>query len=149
MLLLMSSKLHTCVDLTTVPSGKLMVRWFVAGRIFLIKVPFNTKTDVALVSATVCISGIAGFIGCMQGAHTLICFVVLEVTTVFSSMLTSRFWVGYKVGSETNGFKHFNSTCFAPHHHILGNLLLCMALVHAPYPAVMYSLALLLSNPSW
>jgi hypothetical protein len=116
-----SLKLHTCVDLTTLPLGKLMVRGFVAGQIFLIGVPLNTKIEVALVSATACVGGIAGFVGCMQGAHTLIRFVVLEVTTVSSSMLTSRFWVGYKVGSETNGFKHFNSTCFAPHHHILGN----------------------------
>jgi hypothetical protein len=93
----------------------------VASQIFLIGVPFNTNTKVALVSATACVDGIAGFIGCVQGAHTLICSVVLEVTTVSLSMLTSRFWVGYKVGSETNGFKYFNSTCFALHHHISGN----------------------------
>jgi hypothetical protein len=116
-----SSKLHRCVNLTTLPLGKLMVRGFVAGQIFLIGFPFNTMTKVAPVSATACVSGIAGFVGCMQEAHTSICFVLMEVTTVLPSMLTSRFWVGYKVGSETNGFKHFNSTYFAPHHHILGN----------------------------
>ncbi len=92
-----------------------------AGPIFLIRVPFNTKIKVAPVSATTCVGGIARFVGCVQGAHTLICFVVLEVTTVLLSMLTSRIWVGYKVGLETNGSKHFNSTCFVPHHHILGN----------------------------
>jgi hypothetical protein len=79
-----------------------MVRGFVAGRIFLIKVPFNMKTEVAPVSATACVGGIAGFVGCVQGAHTLICSVVLEVTTVSLSILTSIFWVGYKVGLETN-----------------------------------------------
>ncbi len=78
-----SSKLHTCVDLTTLPSGKIMVRGFVVGQIFLIGIPFNTNTKVALVSATAYVGGIAGFVGCMQGAHTSISFVVLEVTTVF------------------------------------------------------------------
>ena len=116
-----SSKLHTCVDLTTLPWGKLMVRGFVVGQIFLIGVPFNTNTKVALVSATACVGGITGVVGCVQWAHTSKRFVLLEVTSVLSSTLTSRFWVGYKVGSETNGFKHFNSIYFAPHHHILGN----------------------------
>jgi hypothetical protein len=116
-----SLKSHTCVGLTTLPLGKLMVGEFVAGLIFLIGVPFNTKTEVAPVSTTPCVGGIAGFVGCMQGAHTSICFAVLEVTIALLSMLTSRFWVGYNVGSETNGFKHFNSTCLAPHHHILGS----------------------------
>jgi hypothetical protein len=116
-----SLKLHMCVELTTLPSGKLILRGFVVGQIFLIGVPFNTNTKVAPVSATTCVGGIASFVGCVQGAHTLICFVMLEVTTISLSMLTSRFWVGYKVGFETNDYKHFNSTCFVQHHHILGN----------------------------
>ncbi len=86
-----SSKLNLCVDLTTLPSGKLIVRGFVAGQIFFIGVPFITNTEVALVSATACVGGIAGFVGCMQEAQTLICCFLLAVTTVLSSMLTSRF----------------------------------------------------------
>jgi hypothetical protein len=58
---------------------------------FLISVPFNTNTKVAWVSATACVGGMAGFVGCVQGAHTAIHSVVLEVNTVFSSTLTSRF----------------------------------------------------------
>jgi Na+/H+ antiporter NhaB len=79
-------------------------------------------TDVAPVSATACVMGIDGFLGCMLDAHICICWLdKLSVTTVVLSLSTTMFWVGYKVGSETNEFKHFNSTCSAPHRHILGN----------------------------
>jgi hypothetical protein len=81
-----------------------------------------TNMDVAPVSATACVMGIAGFLGCMLDAH--ICrrwFDKLSVTTVMSSLSTTTFWVGYKVGSETNEFKHFSSTGSAPHCHKLGN----------------------------
>jgi len=81
-----------------------------------------TNTGVALVSATTCVMGIDGFLGCTLEVH--ICrrwFVKLSVTTVMLSLSTTMFWVGYKVGSETNEFKHFTSTSSAPHHHILGN----------------------------
>ena len=78
--------------------------------------------DVAPVSATACVLGIAVFLGCMLDAH--ICrrwFDKLSVTTVMSSLSTTMFWVGYKVGSETNEFKHLTSTCSAPHRHKFGN----------------------------
>jgi hypothetical protein len=79
-------------------------------------------TDVAPVSATACVMGIDGFLGCMLDAHICIRWLdKLSVTTVVLSLSTTMFWVGYKVGSETNEFKHFNSTCSAPHRHILGN----------------------------
>ena len=51
------------------PSGKSMMRGVPAGRIFLIFVPFNTNTDVAPVSATACVGGIAGFLGCVIMPH--------------------------------------------------------------------------------
>ncbi len=78
--------------------------------------------DVAPVSATACVMGIDGFLGCMLDAH--ICcrrFDKFSVITVMSSLSMSMFWVGYKVGSEPNEFKHLISTCSAPHRHIFGN----------------------------
>ena len=116
------SRWHICVDFTIVPSGKLILRGFVVGHTFFIGVFFVTITDVAPVSAIACVMGIDGFLGCMLDAH--ICwhwFDKLSVTTVILSLSTTMVWVGYKVGSETNEFKHFTSTCSAAHHHILGN----------------------------
>jgi hypothetical protein len=105
-----------------VPSGKLILRGFVVGRTFFIGVFFVTITDVAPVSATACVMGIDGFLGCTLDAHIWWrCFDKLSDTTVMSSLSTTMVWVGYKVGSEKNEFKHFTSTCSAPHHHILGN----------------------------
>ena len=79
--------------------------------------------DVAPVSATVCVMGIDGFLGCMLDAH-ICCRRVdkLSVTTVMSSLSkSSMFWVGYKVWFEPNEVKHLISTCSAPHRHIFGN----------------------------
>ena len=78
--------------------------------------------DVAPVSATACVMGIDGFLGCMLDAH-ICCRRVdkLSVTTVMSSLSKSMLWVGYKVWSEPNEFKHLISTCSAPHRHIFGN----------------------------
>ncbi len=76
------SRLHMCFDLTIVPSGKLILRGFVVGRTFFIGVFFMTNTDVAPVSATACVMGIDGFLGCMIDTH--ICrrwFDKLSVTT--------------------------------------------------------------------
>ncbi len=42
--------LHRCVDLTWLPSGKLIVNCFVAGQMFLMGVPFIMNMDVAPVS---------------------------------------------------------------------------------------------------
>ena len=55
------SRLHICVDLTIMPSGKLILRGFVVGHTFLIGAFFMTNTDVAPVSATACVMGIDGF----------------------------------------------------------------------------------------
>ena len=63
---------------------------------------------------------------------------VLEVTTVLSPFSTLLIWVGYKTGSETNDFKHLNPNCSAPHRHMVVNCDLCIALVHASYPAAIY-----------
>ncbi len=63
-------RLHICVDFTIVPSGKLIVRGCVDGRTFLtLGVFFVIIIDVAPVSATACVMGIDGFLGCMLDAH--------------------------------------------------------------------------------
>jgi hypothetical protein len=116
------SRLHTCVDFTIIPSGKLILRGFVAGRTFFMGVSFMTITDIVPVSATVCVMGIVGLLGCVLGVHILCCRVnTLEVTTVVSLSSLCILLVGYKVGDETNNFTHLCVTCFAPHHHIVGN----------------------------
>ena len=45
---------HVCVDITFLPSGRLIVIGFNVGRIFSMGVPAMTKIDVAPVSAIVC-----------------------------------------------------------------------------------------------
>jgi hypothetical protein len=78
--------------------------------------------DVAPVSATACVMGIAGFLGCMLDAHICCRWVdKFSMTTVMSSLSTSTLWVGYKVWSKPNEFIHLISTCSAPHRHIFGN----------------------------
>jgi hypothetical protein len=117
------SRLHICVDLTIEPSGKLILSGCVAGcTFFILGVFFMITIDVAHVSATACVIGIDGFLGCMLDAH-ICCRRVdkFSMTTVMSSLSTFTFWVRYKVGSEPNKFKHLISTCSAPHRHIFGN----------------------------
>jgi hypothetical protein len=81
-----------------------------------------TVTDIAPVSATACVMGILGLLGCVLGAHVLLHRVnTLEVTTVVSLLSLCILLVGYKVGDETNDFTHLCVTCFAPHRHIVGN----------------------------
>ncbi len=66
----MVSRSQICVDFTIVPSGKLIVRGVVAGRtFFILGVFFMIITDVAPVSATACVIGIDGFLGCTLDAH--------------------------------------------------------------------------------
>ncbi len=43
--------LHRCVDLTWLPSGKLIVNCFIVGQVFLTGVPSIMNMDVAPVSA--------------------------------------------------------------------------------------------------
>ncbi len=46
--------LHRCVDLTWLPSGKLIVNCFAAGQMFLTGVPSIMYMDVAPISAIAC-----------------------------------------------------------------------------------------------
>ncbi len=45
---------HICIDLTCLPSGRLIVNGFVAGRLFSTLTPSMTNMDVAPVSAMAC-----------------------------------------------------------------------------------------------
>ena len=64
------SRSQICVDLTIMPSGKLIVRGCVTRRtFFILGVFFMIITDVAPVSATACVMGITGFLGCTLDAH--------------------------------------------------------------------------------
>ena len=104
---------------------------------------------VAPVSAIPCELGINGLVVCALCAHTSLRGDTLEVTTVMSSLSEVLLWVGYKTGSSINEFKHLNPNCSAPQCHMFGSWDLCIALVHASYPAAMYCPKLFLSKPSW
>jgi hypothetical protein len=65
-------------------------------------------------------------------------FDVLEVTTVLSSTSTLFIWVGYKTGSVPNELIRLCPNCSAPHRHMVGSCDVCIALVHASYPAAIY-----------
>jgi hypothetical protein len=81
-----------------------------------------TIIDVAPVLGTPCVMGTVGLLGCVLRAHISRCRIdTLEVTTVVSMSSLCILLVGYKVGDETNDFTHLCVTCFAPHHHIVGN----------------------------
>jgi len=72
----------------------------------------------------------------------------LEVTTVLSSSSELLVWVGYKTGSSINDFKHLNPNCSVPHRHMVGSCDLCIAFVHASYPAAIYCPVLAWVYPS-
>jgi hypothetical protein len=115
---------------------------------FFIGVPFKTKTKVGPVIVTACVGGIDGFFGGVTMPHILCRFVMFNVMTLLSSSLTTIFCVGYKIGLASNDFTHLTTTCTAPHHQ-QGNWLLCIAFVHALYPAAMYWFAFARSYHSW
>jgi hypothetical protein len=96
-----------------------------------------TNTVGAPVSAIPCELGIIGSVVCTLCAHTLLCD-TFEVTTVLSSSSEVLIWVGYKTGSLINEIKHLNPNCSAPHCHMVGSWDLCIAFVHASYPAAIY-----------
>ncbi len=94
------SRSHICVDRTTKPSGKLILSGFVAGRtFFMLGVFFMIIIDVASVSATACVMGINGSLGCMLDAH-ICCRRVdkLSVTTGCHRSLSLCFGWGTKYG---------------------------------------------------
>ena len=64
------SRSQICVDFTIVPSGKLIVRGCVARHtFFILGVFFMIIIDVTHVSATACVMGIDGFLGCTLTVH--------------------------------------------------------------------------------
>ena len=128
---------HMCVERTVFPSGNFMVRGLGAIRTFCIGVSAITNNVVAPISAIPCELGINGSVVCTLCAHTFLCD-TFEVTNVVSSSSEALIWVGYKTGSSINDFKHLNPNCSAPHRHMDGSCDLCIAFVHASYPAAIY-----------
>jgi len=124
---------HMCVERTVFPSGNFIP----AIRTFCIGVSAITNTVVAPVSAIPCELGINGSVVCALCAHTFLCD-TFEVITVLSSSSEALIWVGNKTGSSLNDFKHLNPNCSAPHHYMVGSCDLCIAFVHASYPAPIY-----------
>ena len=129
---------HMCVERTVFPSAFFMVSGFVALRTFCMGVSAITNTVVAPVSAIPCELGIIGLVLCTLCAHTSLRVDTFEVTIVMSSSSEVLIWVGYKTGSSINEFKHLNPNCSAPHRHMVGSWDLCIAFVHASYPAAIY-----------
>lgn len=97
---------HMCVDLICLPSGRLIVSGFIAGRLFFTSAPSMTKIDVAPVSAIAsdvaiviafryCVDGLpnillavaASDVGVRRGSAR--CVVAFDMTTVMSSDATS------------------------------------------------------------
>jgi hypothetical protein len=128
---------HMCMERTVFPSGNFMLRGLGAIRTFCMGVFAITNTVVAPVSAIPHELGINGSVVCTLCAHTLLCD-TFEVTTVLLSSSEVFVWVGYKTGSSINEFKHLNPNCSAPHRHMVGSWDLCIAFVHASYPAKIY-----------
>jgi hypothetical protein len=91
-------KLQTCIDLTILPSGRLIVRGCVASQKFDMVVPFMTKTEVAPVSITACVHGILVIYGCILCAHTSCCLDLFIVTNVILLLSSTVVRLGYKVG---------------------------------------------------
>ena len=100
---------HMCVDLICLPSGRLIVKGFVAGRLFFTSVPSIMKMDVAPVSAIAsdvaivialryCDDGLPNILpavslsdfGVRCGSAFLV--VVFDMTTVMSSTATSHLY---------------------------------------------------------
>jgi len=63
---------------------------------FFIFVLFNTNTNVAPESATACVGGIAGFLGCVITPPNLCDLLMFDVMTVLSSSSSIYFWWGKK-----------------------------------------------------
>jgi len=95
-----------CVDLICLPSGRLIVSGFIAGRLFFMAAPSMMKIDVAPVSAIAsdvaivmafryCIDGLpkillavtASYVGGRRGSARLV--FAFDMTTVMSSDATS------------------------------------------------------------
>ena len=97
---------HMCVDLICLPSGRLIVSGFNAGRLFFTSAPSMTKIDVAPVSAIAsdvaivmafryCVDGLPKILLAVSASDLVCCcgsarFVfAFDMTTVMSSDATS------------------------------------------------------------
>jgi hypothetical protein len=139
-----------CVDVTLLPSDKLIVIGLSDLRRFLTGVPFITKIDVAPVSAIACnLAIVIAFThsNCLMKAAAAAYFVLqLDVIIVASSSSCGANaaiwlvdWVGY---NEAVGHKLFNLTSnfIAPHRQANRYTVLCIAFLQKGYPACSYCL---------
>ena len=163
---------HTCVDFTCLPSGILIVKGFFASKLFLALTPSMTKIDVTPLSAiAIYVAIVSAFKYCGIGLpYTALAAAVIDVTclggclfidlfdviTVTSSSSETssllKHWVGFRELAETK-LLHLCAILFsAPHHQklglTLGDCVLCIALVHGSYPALIHCNAFLRVKPT-
>ena len=111
---------HMCVDVTLLPSGKLIVIGLFVVRMFLTSVPFMMNIEVAPVLAIASVEAIV-----IAFAHSNFLYFVLQLDVIIIALLSScganaaswrihLNWVGY---NEDVGQKLFNliSIFIAPH----------------------------------
>ncbi len=94
---------HACIDLTFLPSGRLMVRGFVATCLFATSTPSITKMDVAPVSATAWFGAmVIALIYCGFWRLLVSKFDMTTVTSSWSAIETTfMFSVGFRTKAET------------------------------------------------
>jgi len=130
-----------CVDVTLLPSGKLIVIGLSDLRIFLTGVPFIMKIDVAPVSAIAFVLAIV-----IAFAHSIFVYFVLQLDVIIVASSSSCGanaaiwlvdWVGYNEGV---GNKLFNliSIFTAPHRQANGYTILCITFLQKGYLACSY-----------
>ena len=130
-----------CVDVTLLPSGKLIVIGLSDLRIFLTGVPFIMKIDVAPVSAIAFVLAIV-----IAFAHSIFVYFVLQLDVIIVASSSSCGanaaiwlvdWVGYNEGV---GNKLFNliSIFTAPHRQANGYTVLCITFLQKGYPTCSY-----------
>ena len=94
---------HACIDLTFLPSGRLMVRGFVATCLFATSTPSITKMDVAPVSATVWFGTmVIALIYCGFWRLLVAKFDMTTITSSWSATETTfMFSMGFRTEAET------------------------------------------------
>jgi hypothetical protein len=163
---------HACVDLTFLPSGRLMVRGFVANRLFATSTLSITKMEVAPISAMAWFGAMVialiycGFgmpymvlataatdVGSRCGFLRLLVakFDMTTVTSSWSAMETTlMFSVGFRNEAETK-LLHLCAIS-TPHCQncpgCFGSLVLCIPLVHGAHPWLIHCCAFPRVNPT-
>ena len=131
-----------CVNVTLLPSDKLIVIGLLDLRRFLTGVTFIMKIDVASVSAIACELAIV-----IAFAHSNFVYFVLQLDVIIVASSSScganaAIWLVDWVGNDevVVGHKLFNliSNFTAPHRQAIGYTVLCIAFLQKGYPACSY-----------